>query len=91
MAKGDAAQEKQEMDKRLPWFEVMCADAPESMYHSEEEGGVSIMVLKDCSSWFWSHDIDGAELEVGLGTCHGAPFHDAPGHGMPCHELRVED
>jgi hypothetical protein len=38
-----------EVVERLPAPAVMCEPAPESAYHSDDAGGVSVMVLKDCA------------------------------------------
>jgi len=38
-----------EVTERLPAYAVMCEPAPESAYHSDDVGGVSVMVLKDCA------------------------------------------
>ena len=36
-----------EVTERLPASAVMCEPAPELAYHSDDAGGVSVMVLKD--------------------------------------------
>lgn len=73
-------------EDKLPGSEVMCADAPMSMNHSDEDSVMSIMVFKACISWFWSHDEDGVDdMGGGVGACHCAPCHETPGHGTPCH------
>lgn len=72
-----AAEEDGKIEDKLPGSEVMCAEAPVSMNHPNEGGGVSVMVLNACMSWFWSHDEGGVDGAIGEAVVrHCAPCHD---------------
>lgn len=45
----------EEMVESLPASAVMCEPAPESAYHSDDAGGLRVMVLKDCTRESWFH------------------------------------
>jgi hypothetical protein len=52
-----------EMVEILPASAVMCELAPESAYHSDGAGGVSVMVLKFCTRESWFHAPPCAEFQ----------------------------
>ena len=67
------------MEDRLPASDVMCEDAPESMYQSVEVGGARVMVLNAFARDCWSHELvsgvqvpgGGCVAGDGAGTCRG--------------------
>jgi hypothetical protein len=57
----------------LPASAVICEPAPESAYHSNGAGGVSVMVLKFCTRESWFHAPPCAGFQGATDSWYDAP------------------